>query len=88
MTIPRDFKARGNVQNDSGEIKGAGGDIQKGGVSPTVPGMSRPYEEVYRDYETEARKTLDRNPRLTRCKGWLRSISYRSIRIRRGSRNR
>ena len=24
--------------------------------------MSRPYEEVYRDYETEARKTLDRNP--------------------------
>lgn len=61
MTIPRDYKGSGNVQSDSGAIKGGGGDIQKGGVSPTAPGMSRPYEEVYRDYETEARKTLDRN---------------------------
>lgn len=61
MTIPRDYKGSGNIQNDQGELEGSGGEIQKGGVSPTIPGTARPYEEVYRDYEAEARKSLGRS---------------------------
>ena len=61
VTTPRDLKGSGNVQGDKGPLEGSGGDIQKGGVSPTVPGSSRPYEEVYKDYATEARRSLGRS---------------------------
>lgn len=61
VTTPRDLKGGGNVQGDKGPLKGSGGEVQKGGVSPTVPGSSRPYEEVYKDYAAEARKTLGRS---------------------------
>ena len=49
------------MQNDSGEIKGAAEIFRRAAFRRPFR-MSRPYEEVYRDYETEARKTLDRNP--------------------------
>lgn len=61
VTTPRDLKGSGNVKNDSGALTGKGGEVQKGGVSPTIPGTSRPYEEVYKDYAAEARKSLGRN---------------------------
>lgn len=61
VTTPRDLKGSGNVKNDKGPLTGKGGEIQKGGVSPTLPGSSRPYEEVYKDYAAEARRSLGRS---------------------------
>ncbi|MNO07196.1 hypothetical protein D3C81_2292930 [compost metagenome] len=34
--------------------------MQKGGESPVFDGVSRPYEEVYSDYATEAKRSLER----------------------------
>ncbi|PAD77610.1 phage tail tape measure protein [Paenibacillus campinasensis] len=61
VTTPRALEGSGNVEVDTGPLDGQGGEVQKGGVSPTVPGTARPYEEVYRDYEIEARKSLNRS---------------------------
>lgn len=60
VMTPRKFEGSGNKQNDKGPLKGQGGTIQKGGVSPAVDGASRPYAEVYREYEAEAKKSLGR----------------------------
>lgn len=61
VTTPRDLKGGGNVKGDKGPLNGSGSEVQKGGVSPTVPGSSRPYEEVYKDYAAEARRSLGRS---------------------------
>lgn len=61
VTTPRTYEGSGNVEVDTGPLDGQGGEVQKGGISPTIPGVARPYEEVYREYEMEARKTLDRS---------------------------
>ncbi|MDR0269831.1 phage tail tape measure protein [Paenibacillus sp.] len=60
VKTPRKFEGGGNKQNDKGPLKGQGGTIQKGGVTPAVDGASRPYEEVYKEYEAEAKKSLGR----------------------------
>lgn len=59
VTSPRDLKGSGNVQQDGGPA--TGGNVQKGGRSPVYDGVSRPYEEVYSDYATEAKRSLDRS---------------------------
>ncbi|GIO51906.1 phage tail tape measure protein [Paenibacillus cineris] len=61
VTTPREFAGKGNVQADKGPIQGGGGTVQKGGVAPGVEGASRPYEEVYKEYEAEAKKSLGRS---------------------------
>ncbi|WP_248924541.1 hypothetical protein [Paenibacillus hamazuiensis] len=61
VTTPRGMEGFGNVQKDGGPTKG-GGDVQKGGPSPTIDGATRPYEEVYSEYATEAKSALDRHP--------------------------
>lgn len=58
VTTPRDLKGSGNVQTDGGPS--TGGSVQKGGESPVFDGVSRPYEEVYSDYATEAKRSLER----------------------------
>lgn len=58
VTTPRDLKGAGNVQTDGGPS--TGGTVQKGGESPVFDGVSRPYEEVYSDYATEAKRSLER----------------------------
>ncbi|GIO31849.1 MULTISPECIES: phage tail tape measure protein [Paenibacillus] len=60
VKTPRKFAGSGNKQNDKGPLQGQGGTIQKGGVAPAVDGASRPYEEVYKEYESEAKKSLGR----------------------------
>ncbi|MNZ70786.1 hypothetical protein D3C78_891340 [compost metagenome] len=59
ITAPRDLKGSGNVQQDGGPS--TGGSVQKGGNSPIFDGVSRPYEEVYSDYATEAKRSLERS---------------------------
>jgi len=59
ITAPRDYKGSGNVQNDGGPT--SGGQVQKGGKSPVFDGISRPYEEVYSDYASEAKRSLQRS---------------------------
>ncbi|MNO71585.1 hypothetical protein D3C76_625030 [compost metagenome] len=59
ITAPRDLKGSGNVQQDGGPS--TGGNVQKGGNSPIFDGVSRPYEEVYSDYATEAKRSLERS---------------------------
>lgn len=61
VTTPRSFAGKGNTQSETGPLQGGGGTIQKGGISPAVDGASRPYEEVYKEYEAEAKKSLGRN---------------------------
>lgn len=60
VMTPRKFEGSGNKQNDKGPLKGQGGTIQKGGTAPAVDGASRPYEEVYKEYAAEAKKSLGR----------------------------
>ncbi|GGN99461.1 hypothetical protein [Saccharibacillus kuerlensis] len=59
VTTPRELQGEGNIQSDSGPS--SGGDKQTGGVSPTIDGVSRPYEEVYGEYSTRAQESLDRS---------------------------
>jgi hypothetical protein len=59
ITVPRDYKGSGNVQNDGGPT--TGGQVQKGGKSPVFEGVSRPYNEVYSDYASEAKRSLERS---------------------------
>ncbi|OWA34457.1 hypothetical protein B9G55_19375 [Saccharibacillus sp. O16] len=60
VTTPRDLKGSGNVQSDNGPSSG-GGDKQAGGVSPTIDGVSRPYDEVYGEYSQRAKDSLGRS---------------------------
>ncbi|MNI43037.1 hypothetical protein D3C73_973540 [compost metagenome] len=46
---------------DGGPLKGSGGEVSQGGQAPTVDGVSRPYEEVYKDYAAEAASSLNRS---------------------------
>ncbi|MCL6456767.1 MAG: hypothetical protein K6T85_02055 [Gorillibacterium sp.] len=62
MTTPRSLAGAGNVQKDGGPASSSGGETQKGGSAPAIDGATRPYEEVYRDYETAAKSSLERNP--------------------------
>lgn len=59
VTTPRDLEGGGNIQSDSGPS--SGGDKQTGGVSPTIDGVSRPYEEVYGQYSERAKESLGRS---------------------------
>lgn len=59
VTTPREYKGSGNIQNDGGPT--SGGQVQKGGNSPVFDGVSRPYEEVYSDYASEAKRSLERS---------------------------
>lgn len=60
VTTPRDLQGSGNVQSDNGPSSG-GGDKQKGGTSPTIDGVSRPYDEVYGEYSQRAKDSLGRS---------------------------
>lgn len=59
VTTPRDLQGEGNIQSDNGPS--SGGDKQTGGVSPTIDGVSRPYEEVYSEYSQRAKDSLGRS---------------------------
>lgn len=59
VTTPRDLQGQGNIQSDKGPS--SGGDKQNGGVSPTVDGVSRPYEEVYSEYSERAKDSIGRS---------------------------
>lgn len=59
VTTPRDLQGQGNIQSDNGPS--SGGDKQTGGVSPTVDGVSRPYEEVYSEYSERAKDSIGRS---------------------------
>lgn len=49
----------GNVMQDGGPA--SGGQVESGGVSPMLDGATRPYEEVYSEYATEAKEALGRS---------------------------
>jgi|GEM_PF-401355 len=59
VTTPRSMEGSGNVQQDGGPA--TGGQVQTGGESPMIDGMTRPYEEVYNEYATEAKQSLGRS---------------------------
>jgi len=59
VTTPRDLQGEGNIQSDNGPS--SGGDKQTGGVSPTIDGVSRPYEEVYSEYSERAKDSIGRS---------------------------
>ncbi|WP_341282550.1 hypothetical protein [Paenibacillus sp. FSL H8-0537] len=59
VTTPRTMAGEGNVQEDGGPS--TGGQEQTGGKSPMIDGTTRPYEEVYSEYATEAKKALGRS---------------------------
>lgn len=61
ISTPRILQGEGPVHSDQGPVSGGGGDVQEGGKSPMVDGASRPYEEVYMQYEAEAKSSLNRN---------------------------
>jgi hypothetical protein len=73
VMTPRKFAGSGNKQNDKGPLKGSGGTIQKGGVTPAVDGTSRPYAEVYKEYEAEAKKSLGRQELPQQMQGLVES---------------
>ncbi|AJS61589.1 hypothetical protein UB51_16540 [Paenibacillus sp. IHBB 10380] len=72
VTTPRDLAGKGGVQRDGGPTQG-GGDIQKGGTSPTMDGASRPYAEVYENYAEEAKKSLGRSDLPQQMQGLVES---------------
>ncbi|MGO4540232.1 hypothetical protein [Paenibacillus sp. 2TAB19] len=59
ITTPRNMAGSGNSQQDGGPS--TGGQTETGGKSPMVDGMTRPYEEVYNEYEAEAKESLGRS---------------------------
>lgn len=59
ITTPRNLEGSGNVQQDGGPS--TGGQTETGGQSPMINGMTRPYEEVYNEYATEAKQSLGRS---------------------------
>jgi len=59
VTTPRIHEGAGNVQQDGGPI--TGGQMETGGKSPMIDGVTRPYTEVYAEYSTEAKQALGRN---------------------------
>lgn len=61
VTTPRTPTGGGASQSDGGPVTGGGGDVLQGGSAPAIDGASRPYEDVYAEYQTEATKSLDRS---------------------------
>jgi len=59
VTTPRIHEGAGNVQQDGGPT--TGGQIETGGKSPMIDGVTRPYAEVYAEYSSEAKQALGRN---------------------------
>ncbi|MHA6484306.1 hypothetical protein ACX1C1_20640 [Paenibacillus sp. strain BS8-2] len=59
ITTPRNLQGEGQVEHDGGPS--TGGQTQTGGKSPMIDGTTRPYSEVYNDYATEARRSLERS---------------------------
>ncbi|MCA1294411.1 phage tail tape measure protein [Paenibacillus sp. alder61] len=67
VTTPRSIQGGGRVETDGGPA--TGGSVQKGGKSPVLDGVSRPYEEVYSDYAAEAKRSLERKDLPQRMQG-------------------
>ncbi|WP_334073702.1 MULTISPECIES: phage tail tape measure protein [Paenibacillus] len=67
VTTPRSIQDGGRVETDGGPS--TGGSVQKGGKSPVLDGVSRPYEEVYSDYAAEAKRSLERKDLPQRMQG-------------------
>ncbi|GIP36682.1 hypothetical protein [Paenibacillus sp. J2TS4] len=61
ISTPRNPVGQGTPTLDDGPLSGGGGEIEKGGQAPVLDGASRPYEEVYSDYATEATQSLNRS---------------------------
>jgi hypothetical protein len=61
ISTPRTLEGEGTIHSDQGPLDGHGGELQYGGQSPMVDGTSRPYEDVFADYEAAARDSLDRH---------------------------
>ncbi|REK76604.1 hypothetical protein [Paenibacillus paeoniae] len=59
VTTPRTMAGSGDVYQDGGPS--SGGQIEQGGQSPIMDGVTRPYEEVYSEYAAEARQSLGRS---------------------------
>lgn len=59
VTTPRTSAGGGsNPDFDGGPVQGGGGNILQGGSAPAVDGTARPYEDVFKQYEAEATKSL------------------------------
>lgn len=69
IMTPRKYEGEGDIYKDIGPNSGKGGEVQKGGTSPMIDGVSRPYEEVYNEYATEAKDALNRAPLPERMQG-------------------
>ncbi|TCZ73559.1 hypothetical protein E0485_20855 [Paenibacillus albiflavus] len=69
VMTPRKYEGTGDIYKDNGPNSGKGGEVQKGGTSPMVDGVSRPYEEVYNQYAAEAKDALNRAPLPERMQG-------------------
>ncbi len=72
VSTPRSMEGRGDIHSDQGPVNGGGGEIEMTGSSPMIDGASRPYEEVFVEYETEARRSLDRNTLPQNMQGLVR----------------
>ncbi|MFF2888178.1 hypothetical protein [Paenibacillus sp. NPDC057967] len=59
VTTPRTMAGPGDVYVDGGPS--TGGQIEQGGQSPMIDGLTRPYEEVYSEYAAEAKQSLGRS---------------------------
>ncbi|MNP17026.1 hypothetical protein D3C76_1094460 [compost metagenome] len=73
VKTPRSLAGKDGLERDGGPLQGGGGDIQKGGTSPMIDGVSRPYEEVYEDYAAEAKKSIGRNDLPQQMQGLVES---------------
>lgn len=69
VMTPRKYEGEGDIYKDNGPTDGKGGEVQKGGTSPTIDGVSRPYEEVFNEYAAEAKESLNRAPLPERMQG-------------------
>lgn len=61
VSTPRTPIGGGNPESDGGPLSGSGGELSQGGSAPALDGASRPYEDVYAEYETEASRSLNRS---------------------------
>ncbi|WP_409341298.1 hypothetical protein [Paenibacillus sp. MBLB4367] len=61
VSTPRTSAGGGTPTLDGGPLNGQGGETEQGVPMPAQEGESRPYEEVYSEYATEATRSLDRS---------------------------
>lgn len=61
VTTPREYAGESPLEQDGGPVSGSEGEVMQGGSAPAIAGSSRPYEEVFSEYEASARESIDRS---------------------------